>query len=408
MELERGVIYILQWNIDKSGTWFEVDETGQVQSEQAITDLSDCPQIDSDVRLIVLLPGQLIRTMQLTLPKMRASERTKAIPFLIEEQLACEPSQIDVAMGATDSTGQCVVAVFDKERFKAKLSKLHEQQLNPDVVLPDYLALPWEENTWTICPLSDVTLVRTGLQIGFIVDTCNLATLLKKSLDNAAENDVAPEKIICYQKNSVIDTSQLDALDVKVVFQEMKGQGVFDFAALCQAPALNMLQGIYRPKHKVSAQKRNWQIAIGVIALWLFVLLGGHIAQWIYYSHKKAQVSVEVFKVYRSIFPDAKTVLEPRFRVNEILNKLKKIEQDDLFLRLLAASGKVLYSYPTALLQNIQFQNKQLKLQVSAKNMITLSHIRSDMRDMGLVVSQEVHKPDDKTVGATFSVQEAS
>lgn len=93
------MMFILQLHSDQTSTWFEINDDGEIISSHLILDLFACPKINSDANLVVLIPGMQVLMTTVKLPKMRASERARAIPFAIEEQLAGDPENISVITG---------------------------------------------------------------------------------------------------------------------------------------------------------------------------------------------------------------------------------------------------------------------------------------------------------------------
>src|SRR3990167_4279907 len=86
-------MFLLQLHADQSGEWYEIDPTGNVVTHTSVPSLSDCPKISQNAPLVILLPGEQVTVTTVKLPKIRASERLRAIPFALEEQLACDLSK---------------------------------------------------------------------------------------------------------------------------------------------------------------------------------------------------------------------------------------------------------------------------------------------------------------------------
>src|SRR3990167_326659 len=161
------MMFILQLFNDKTADWFEINDASEILSRRHLTDLSQCPKINPDANLIALFPGEKVTMTSVKLPSMRASERAQAIPFALEEQLASDPDSILVSIGNMQADGAFRVAVTEKAVFEAQLNMLHETNLYPRCLLPDFLALSWEPGTWSVLLQNQMALVRTDFQNGF-------------------------------------------------------------------------------------------------------------------------------------------------------------------------------------------------------------------------------------------------
>jgi len=64
--------------------------------------------------------------------------------------------------------------VVNHNKITDWLSRLNEAGASPDVLVPETLALPLSQGSWTILLDTEGALVRTGPQAGFAVDPPNL------------------------------------------------------------------------------------------------------------------------------------------------------------------------------------------------------------------------------------------
>lgn len=397
-------MYILQLFHDNAAEWFEINEAGKTIAQHSLSDLSQCPKINPDAHLIVLYPGEKIIITAVKLPKMRAAERAQAIPFALEERLASDPDAIVTVIGDTQPDGTVIVAVMEKIIFEAQLTALHDLNIYPRVILPDFLALIWETDTWSVLLKNQMAIVRTGYQQGFSADANNLFLLLKLMLEK--NKNYLPKKIVCWQEDAVLDTVQFEKLGVPIEMRADIHNHYFDFKNISTKPAMNFLQGKYRPKTQSSAIRKNWIIcALTFAALMAFLFLSD-IAQWFYFRHQSIALEKQVLQTYQVLFPSAKTVLEPRFRTKTLLKRFDAASRGSVFFQLLSVAGKTMLSFPDIQLQGIDFQNKQLTLTVNAKNVEVLSQWSDAMHAKGLSLSQRVLSTDKNSVQATMTARE--
>lgn len=395
-------MFILQLHHNQTGEWFEINEAGETVLRRAISDLSECPKINPDENLVVLLPGERVTMTSVKLPKMRESERLQAVPFALEEQLASEPDSIFVVMGDVKADGALTVAVTEKALFEVQLSALMAANLQPKILMPDFLSLAWEPETWSVVLQNQMALVRIDHQNGFSVDAPNVFLFLQLAL----EKHKKPQKIICWQENNVIDVTPFEKCGVPV---EMRGEskyGYFDNKNVLSKPAINFLYGKYRPKMQASKLRSNWMLCGMTAAALIVFLFLGNIAEWFYFRHQAIVLEKQVFVVYRTLFPGAKEVLEPHFRAAHLLKRFEDASQGSVFLKLLGVAGKALLAFPDIQTNAVDFENQQLKLSVNAKNVAMLGQWTKTLQVQGLLVQQRILSTDKDNVSAEITLKE--
>lgn len=379
-------MFILQLVNNQASEWFEINEAGETVLHRQISDLSECPKINVDENLVVLLSGENVTMTTVKLPKMRESERLQAIPFALEEQLASDPDRIFVAMGQMQSDGAFTVAVIDKALFQAQLDALHAVNLYPKILMPDFLGLTWEPETWIVLLQNKMAVVRADSQNGFSVDVANLFLFLQLAI----EKNKKPKKIICWPQNNVIDITPFEKLGVPV---EMRGEskyGYFDHQHLSSNPVINFLYGKYRPKMQSSSLKKNWMLCGATAAVLIIFLFLSNIGQWFYFRHYAVVLEKQVLQVYQTLFPGTKDVLEPHFRTANLLKRFEEASQGSEFVKLLGIAGKTILNFPDIQTNAIDFDNQQLKMTVTAKNIAMLSQWSQALQAQGLSVQQKI------------------
>jgi general secretion pathway protein L len=401
-------MFILQLFSDQTVDWFEINESGELHSRQHIASLSECPKINPSDDLIVLLPGENIMITSVKLPKMRASERARAVPFALEEQLAVDPESITVALGETTPEGITTVAVSQTIEFEAQLAALAEANYFPQAALPDFLALNLEPNTWSVLIQNQTALVRTQAQKGFSADVNNLFLLLQLQLEKNKENK--PQKIIFWHDDTIVDVKTYEKLDIPIEVRGESKEGYFDTKMLLAKSAINLLQGKYTPKSRSSSIRKNWMLCGTAVAALIVFLFLSQCGQWFYFRHQSIVLEKNVLTVYRTLFPGATDVLEPRFRTASLLKQFDSASKGNTFAHLLNIAGKTVLSLPDIQIQTIHFENNQLQLNVTAKTIAQLSQWSQALRNEEIIVTQRVLKTSKDNLSAeiTLSDRQAS
>src|SRR3972149_1503344 len=166
----------------------EAREPAQGSLEQAALEAAGC-------RVIALVPGVDVLLTSTVAPSRNRQRIMSAVPFLLEEQFANDIDELHFAIGQRESDGRVSVAVVDRIRMDGWLARLRGGGIGPDMIVCESLSLPLEPESWALLKEPDVTLVRTGRQSGFVVDTANLEKMLHKVLPET--QDKRPKQIKC-------------------------------------------------------------------------------------------------------------------------------------------------------------------------------------------------------------------
>ncbi|MDP1573985.1 MAG: type II secretion system protein GspL [Coxiellaceae bacterium] len=393
-------MFIFQQNTDQSGEWIETNASGDVIATRSLLNLSECPKIDAEDLLVILVPGQDVMVTAIDLPKVRAAERARIAPFAIEELLASDPESVYIAFGMMNVDGKTTVAVLNQPCFEKQYEDWIAKNLHPRIVTPDFLAIAWEPETWTIVLHRDMALVRTGLQAGFAIDAHNLLIFLKQYLE---KNPLLhPKKISVWQGTMILSLHELDGYQIPIEMCDATDKNKWDVVGLLSQ--LNLLQGKYRPKIQASRLEKSWKI-FGIVAVsWVIFLFLSQLTQWIYLRHEAVVLQTEVTRIYRTLFPGAATVLEPNFRTEALLKRYDQARHGRLFLKLYRAVGKTLLHYPDIHLQSFAFQEGAMQLTVSAPNVGLLTQWNNALLAEKISVKQTIGKAEETSVQAVVIV----
>ncbi|GEM_PF-6276412 len=398
-------MFVLQLFSNNTGEWFELNESGAVISRQFIADLAACPKINPHDIFTLLFPGEQLLLTSVKLPKMRASEQLKAIPFALEEQLASDPENMYIATGDAKADGCLVVAALDKNIIDTKVQSWRDANLFPQKVLPDFLAIAWLPETWSVVMKNKMALVRTDFNAGFTVDEDNLFLFLQLALEKNKEHK--PKKILCWQQDSIVNPAEFEKINIPVEWMDEKKHSLFDIASILTHSPINLLQGKYRPKSQSSSLKTNW-IRCGMAAsAFILFLFASRFVEWIYFYHQSNQLSNRIAVIYRDLFPGSTDVLEPRFRTAALLKKYAGASDGSVFLKLLGDSAKMILQFPGTTVQSIQFENKQLKLHVQTNKIETLTAYLQRLQTEKLLVEQHIIKNAPNDIEADMVIKES-
>src|SRR5579862_3516807 len=190
---EKLIIFLHAHDLIHS-SWVRVDASGTVQQHSFHDDPQHLARLAAEKEVIVIVPAEDVLLTTVNLPKMNYSRLIQAVPFALEEHLISDVDKLHFAAGKFDANNLLPIAVVSHEKMKQWLSLLKSWSIQPDVMLPISLVLPWEEHHWTVV-INENAVIRTNASQGFACDKANLAELLELAL-TASEH--APKMMCIY------------------------------------------------------------------------------------------------------------------------------------------------------------------------------------------------------------------
>lgn len=379
-------MFILQLTTHHTGEWLELNASGEIISTQFISDLSDCPKINSNAHFTLLFPGEKLFLTTVKLPKMRASERIKAIPYVLEEKLVSDPENVTVAIGESNNNGECVVAVLEKTMLEAITENCKKANLSPKNAIPDFLAITWKPDTWSIVLKNKMAWVRTGFDHGFATDIANLIFLLQLEL----KKNQKPSRILCWIDDNSIGHTEFEKLNIPTEFFDEKKQSPFDLISLFERSPIQLLQGKYKPNILSPQLKKHWRYCAMMASAFLVSLLLSQLTEWSYFSYQSHQLKNYIALQYHALFPGITEIIAPHTRTKNLLKQYADAEKSSVFLKLLDIAGKTIAQFPGITLQSFHFDGRQLQLQLQSSTPETLTTYAQRLVSQGLQTNQKI------------------
>ncbi|MGA2655408.1 MAG: type II secretion system protein GspL [Gammaproteobacteria bacterium] len=367
--------------------WCGVAEDEALQVKRG--SLETLHQIAAQVPMIAVIPGTWLNMFSIDLPKGRANQVKKALPFLLEEQIAEDLENVHIALPIDFKLGtKTPVAVISKARMQTLINAFKNQQLNLQQAIPDWLCLPQFPQTWTLHLGEAFASVRQKNDLGFSVQKDLLMPMLNLALKQALEK---PQSLHVYHLplEAADMEEQLTTLDIPLAYEAISDEPLLLWAEHFAPPAaINLLQGEFYVKPRMAEINRIWRKAGMVAAAIVAVQL---IYSSIEYQHLKKQydsVHAQVTSLYQTVFPGQAPGNNARAQLESLLAKNKGGGDNPLFNYLQAVSEPLLNTQDVDL-QQISLHEKNLKLEVIVKDFGVLGELENAISAKGLSVKQD-------------------
>ncbi|PLW81934.1 type II secretion system protein GspL [Kineobactrum sediminis] len=343
-------------------------------------------------------PGADVRLLQLQVTPEEKQHISKALPFLLEEQVAEDIEQLHFAACPLGKDN------FGVALCRHQLMAAWETQLSglPPLPrwLPEPLLLPWRAGEWCIVLESRQAIVRTGECQGYTIEHALLPTLLAASV----RDPEAPQSLVIYGSDQTADLA--------LVPDELKGRVQWRRGNLCSAlmlarddHPLNLRQGEYAARLPLSRWWREWRLVAGVFALAIGMQLASTWAEYRTLAQENLALRTAVEARYREAVPDGALVDAER-QLQRQVDVLSGSASGGGFVPLLEKAGAIIVERPGTAIVSINYTQRgdEMRLNILAEDFASVEQLRSGLAAAGLDAAMESSSAQGERVRARIRV----
>ncbi|MDO9371396.1 MAG: type II secretion system protein GspL [Gammaproteobacteria bacterium] len=385
--MNQRIFIRLSHDASAAASWLRASEAGlalgNVMSgtlEQAAAEIVQQP----GVQIVVLAPATEIVFAQAAVPGR--ARLAQAVPYALEEQLAADVEQLHFALGRREADGRINTAVVSRAHMEDWLARLDAAGVQPDTLVSELQLLPLAPGEWSALRENGVVTVRTGAQQGLVVDSENLEAMMRAAMTEAGVDAPARVHLI----DADLDTPLAAAVEgVEFVREPCPAHPLSRLAKNFDAQGvINLLQGEYSRREQLGRLWRPWRAAAALLAVWLVFNIGITVFESIQLAREQSRLTAQVEQLYRKTFPDARKVVNVRVQMQRGLDALRASADagNADFLGLLAASGAALHDNSAITLRGISYKDRQLEIDLEAKDMQALDQLKQRLMQSALAV----------------------
>ncbi|WP_110458309.1 type II secretion system protein GspL [Shewanella algidipiscicola] len=318
----------------------------------------------------ILVPASAITLTSVRLPEKGQRQAIKALPFMLEENLAENVDKLHFVTGPRDGESLSV-AVVAHEQMQNWLSWLSEAGIKARQIVPDCLALPLQECQWAAMQFGSDYLLRTGAGHGACLDATWFNATLPQFVAKAAGETTAssPLTVAGYSELS-IDGAQIQPqpLDLPML---VLAKGIL------HAP-LNLLSGSYTPKREYGKHLLLWRNSAIVIVIALVLALVNKGLSIHQMNVEREQLQAQSSAIFNQVVGSSR-VVNIRSQMDSKLRSLQGSGDGTAFFTMLdglsAAFAKVPQLKPTSL--RFDSGRNELRMQISAKSYAQIEEFKT-------------------------------
>jgi len=359
-----------------------LDKNGLVDMALAYRTIEETRSLQFNTRTIVVLPTASSSLYEIDLPWLVDNKARMAIPFALEEQLAQNVSTLHFSFDRNFyKNDRYLVVVTDKQLLVDLIRKLDDFSLDFDLITLDWFSLNSQE----------VFVTNYGLLVNDLLFKGALSGDLAANYLNSFEN----KKGISIFKDSLSSLSVNGATKIDDQFL------TYSATRLYKSNLINLCQGELKHNNSSTSIKK-WFIALALISGILFCSVVFFKALYLHkLNSNSAIVDNKIALIYREFFPNSKTVISPKFRIEQLL-KANKNEDSSLWY-LLDKFAQV-FNEKDFEIEELRFQSNILSITLKANNFSALESLEQQLQQSQLKVKQVQASSHDHNLIATLEL----
>ena len=363
-----------------SASWVKVAGDGEVM----LSGRGPLAEIDSSgERVIVLVPGEDVLLCQAEVPGQKRRLLAQAVPYALEEQIIDDVEAQHFAFGAL-SGDRVSVAVVSHARMRQWLDLLQQAGIEADQIIPDVLSLPLPEDSWQLLQINKRLLLRNDVQRGMVLDVENAGFNLRARLAEAGE--ARPARIACQDFSG--SGLALPELDVELTVEPASGLPVLLMAAAYhEQQAINLLQGQYSRRERISKYWRPWRVAAALLAVFVVLQFAAGIVDRQRLATENSTLLADIEQIYRQSFPEARKVVNAKLEMERALSSLRGggSAAGEGFAELLAQAGEQFKQVGSLNLQRLSYKDGVLDVSLFIGDLQQLDQLKQGLVDKAQV-----------------------
>jgi general secretion pathway protein L len=341
--------------------------------------LPDLPKADPPYPAQVFVPAEQVGLHLATLPTRNVRQVRRAVPFVLEDQLAESVDNLHFALGPAGTGTERSVAVVSRAQMESWLDALTAAGIRAQELTPDVLALPLEDEGWTLYLGAERALLRKGRVDGFACELENLPLLLQAALEEAGED--GPPRITVYREGDADGPADLPP--GPEYHTRPCPEGLLSVLGRARSE-LNLLQGPFELAAPWKRQLSQWRFAAALAAAWILVIGAGALVEGMRLHAQATQLEAANRQLFFEVLPDTSRYVAARSRIQRRLDELESGERDSGLFVILAQAAEALAAHPELTLEQLQFRAGNLDLNLLAKDTQILEELIQRLRDNAL------------------------
>ena len=344
-----------------------LNDQGKIEAPLLARTFDDIKSVQATARTIVVLPCERCSLHRVELPWLNAQKARAALPYALEEQLAQSVANVHIAFDQQHYQNKhYLVVVIDKDYLLALIERLSTLTIEFDTITLDWFALRTDE--------------------ACISETSLLA------YDNDFQGALSTELASMFLTQRASDVPILmfndSASSMKSTAFHSVDESFYEWVAkrLLATSPMNLCQGALQRTTSGKIGIRWYQACAALTSFSLIIFLVTYGFASYYLNAKNDRLDQDIATIYREFFPQAATVISPKFRVEQLLKSQRDVSSQTLWTLLDKLSAAMRNESLT--IEQFQYDNQMLSVTLTSKDFATLEAFQLRLRKAQVKVIQ--------------------
>ena len=322
--------------------------------------------------VIALVPGDACGLGEAKVAARSRDQLARAIPFALEESLAEPVEALHFAWFSRE--GGQVVGWIRRDRLASYVADLRQRGVVADSIVAEQAALPIEAGVATVLVEPDDAIVRVDEGRAFTVSRDELSPFLARVPEPRDGEGRFLANV--FDATGRGDIPLLNHGERRIEH----GHALSLFArGLRRNEFPDFATGAFATKHRGVGALKWWRTAAALAATLAVLALALVATEWLVLRNRLDALNAEMTNVYRSAFPDAKRIVNPRAQLEGELRLAGGAAQSSGAMPLLAKIAPMLTRGTTYTLSGIEYRNDMLEIAVRAPGVAALDQLRESV-----------------------------
>lgn len=359
-------LFLFSSHLDEQGCLcLKIKMDGNLDHPPTQLSFEEIHALQKNCKTLVIESAINASLLPVELPWLPERKARVAIPYALEEELAQPVDELHFAFDKIRyQNKQYLITVISKCRIRYIMQILSDNDIEYTAITLDWFALEPHE----LCVRENILLISTdefkGALSGELADA-----YLKKHF---AQHPI------------LFSDSQIQTHTIEKSHEESSHTWIAQ--RLLKNKVLNLCQGDMQHEDKTELLKKGYQLAAALFGVWLISLVVVNAIEAYLLGKQTQKIDDQIAVIYKEFFPDAKQVISPQFRINQLL-KNNDTEEQTRFWFLLNQFAKVMQGNQYTL-EQLRYENKSLTVNLICPDFASLEKLENELKKAQLKVKQ--------------------
>jgi general secretion pathway protein L len=225
-----------------------------------------------------------------------------------------------------------------------------------------------------------------------------------------SKNDI-DKLVYCHPEPSSENNLSAYKDELEIEIEQSPIQPYLYLVKNCPAARVNLLQGAYRKKKNWSKAGKAWMPAAAAFLIWLLVEGVMFVADYISLSNQSQKLNEQMVQIYKSTFPGARNISNPRARMESQLLSLKKRKGQNGrgFTEMLSGSAAIFANTPGLKIKTMRYYDGRINLELKVASLQALDKLKLQLiNEQGYQVEIQNASSDKENVSARIQITGAA